>query len=89
MNSRLVDSIAQIVLAMSVEERQYFDRLIAESQSSIEEPSLAPSQSVGLYEDSGIRNKDAQVARVVKQMQEFEEKHAMPLVPLSNEQWNV
>ncbi len=101
MNSRLVDAIAQIVLAMSAEERQLFEQII-DSASPLK-PSLNSSDKTQNEQISSKKNnqaspaqkseaalsKDAQVAQIAQQMQDFEEKHAMPLSPLPDDQWTL
>ena len=86
MNSRLVDSIAQIVLAMSVEERQRFDQLIANSQPQLPNEG---GQDGSSYKEGFALSKDTKIVEIARQMQEFEDKHAMPLSPLPSEQWDL
>jgi len=99
MNSRLVDAIAQIVLAMSAEERQLLEQII-DSASSVELPSnnadkaqselsSSNNQSSPAQKSEAALSKDAQIAQIAQQMQDFEEKHAMPLSPLPDDQWTL
>ena len=79
MNLRLVESIAQIVLAMSAEERQHFEQLINRVDSLEWLNSLNKTNNKSESE----LNKDAQIAQIAQQMQSFEEKHSVPSSPLT------
>ena len=82
-NSRLVEAIAQIVLAMSAEERQLFEQMI--------EPAACKnnnSQTSNAQENEAALSKDAQIAQIAQQMQDFEQ-HAAPLTPLPDDQWSL
>ena len=81
MNQQLVESIAQIVLAMTAEERQHFERLVGKKPSN----SASQNGSQPTVEQS----KDEQIAQIAQQMQDFEEKHATPLAPLPDDLWRV
>lgn len=86
MNQQLVESIAQIVLAMSAEERELFDRRVSQMASS---SNGNGANGNGKINRDDTPSKDAQIAQIAQQMKEFEEQHAMPLSPLPDEQWRI
>lgn len=102
MSSHLVKSIAQIVLAMSDEERQLFEQIIDPASSS-ESLSDSPdpvsngqsnthknnNQASNIQKNEAALSKDAQVAQIAQQMQDFEQQRAMPLSPLPDDQWSL
>jgi len=101
MNSRLIEAIAQIVLAMSAEERQLLEQII-DSASPLEPPLKSSDRTHNgqiarkknnpagsAQKDEAALSKDAQIAQIAQQMQDFEEKHAMPLSPLPDDQWTL
>ena len=79
MNSRLVEAIAQIVLAMSAEERQLFEQMIEPAACKNDN-----SQTSNAQENEAALSKDVQIAQIAQQMQ-----HAAPLSPLPDDQWSL
>ncbi|MEM9149944.1 MAG: hypothetical protein AAGB19_05770 [Cyanobacteria bacterium P01_F01_bin.3] len=76
MNQRLVESVAQIVLAMSEDERRLLDRTL---------------QRAGLrqLDDLEAAEKSLRITEIAQDIQEFEELHHSPLSELSVEHWLV
>ena len=88
MNLRLVESIAQIVLAMSAEERQHFEQLIDRADSPKPLLNSDDGKSKRLENEAPL-SKDAQIAQIAQQMQAFEEKQSASLSPVPDEPWGA
>ncbi len=74
MNQRLVESVAQIVLAMSDDER----RLLGCKLQQAGMPQLTASMNA---------DKSLRVAEIARDIQDFEETYQAPLSALPEEQW--
>lgn len=77
MNQRLVESVAQIVLSMSEEERRLLGRNLQEcGLSQWAEPD--PVQSSARIADSAATDKSSRIAELAQDIQEFEELYHPP-----------
>ncbi|MGD1864218.1 MAG: hypothetical protein ACFB0D_06655 [Phormidesmis sp.] len=74
MNQRLVESIAQIVLAMSEDERNLLEQKLQQSGEQ------------GL-DESAAADKSLRIAEIAQDIQLFEERYPSPLSALPAEQW--
>ena len=76
MNQRLVESVAQIVLAMSEDERRLLNRTLQRAD-------------LRQVDDLECTEKSLRIAEIAQDIQEFEELHHSPLSELSVEHWLV
>ncbi|MEN8443532.1 MAG: hypothetical protein ABG776_00810 [Cyanobacteria bacterium J06555_13] len=67
MNQRLVDSVAQTILSMSVDERQLLERKLKKADQLAEASELKP------------QDKSLRIAKIAQEIRAFEDKYTAPL----------